>query len=304
MAAKGRTMNAEIQTTTAALAKVEPSGLAYSDDQWEIVRRNFFPADATPDEVAMCQEMARRSGLDVLKRQCYFWRDRKENRIVLVASVHGMRAQALRRGFVIQSAAVHENDEFLMDPIAGQIKHLFRATNRGPVVGAWARTAIGSTVLSRYVTVAEYRKQTSTWTAIPATMIQKTAIAQVARDAVPDALGDVYGAEEFGSESHEDGTVLPLSPPADPDAEAIAADLEVLAACETLAEVEQAAAAARASAKTDSWSAYSKRLYKGRLAARQAALKAQAPAPTIDATAEEPPAEVALPLMATPAEEE
>lgn len=278
-----------------ALAKVEPAtkGLSYSDEQWEIVRRNFFPADATPDEVAMCQEMARRSGLDVLKRQCYFWRDRKEGRIVLVASVHGMRAQALRRGFVIQSAAVHENDEFLMDPISGQIKHLFRAMNRGPVVGAWARTAVGSTVLSRYVTVAEYRKQTSTWTAIPSTMIQKTAIAQLSRDLVPDALGDVYGAEEFGGESLEDGTVgvLPTAQPSDPDAEAIAGALDTLAACATLAEVETAAATARESAKTDSWSAHSKRLYKSRLAARQSALKAQTPAPTVDAT--DPPTEPA-----------
>jgi len=267
-------------------------GLQYTDAQKDLIRKQFFPSDASDDEVRMCHEMARRSGLDVFRRQCYFWRDPKTRSVVLVASVHGMCAQAVARGATIQSAAVCEADDFLCDPVTGEIRHLFRAAGRGPVIGAWARGKLpGGEVVVRYVAIAEYRRGSPIWSEKPATMIEKVARAHVARALVPDALGNVYGGEEMGvASSDEDGTVtlMPTSTPRDPDAERIRDCLDALADAADLAALEVCAAEARKLAKAERWPASTLRLYKSRLEIRRIELTPRT-AEVVDATGDREP---------------
>ena len=283
--------------TTALAVQTGSTGLVYTDEQWSIIRTNFFPTDASDAEVLMCREQARRSGLDVFKKQAYFWRDKQSGKIIMVASVHGMRAHVDRRGGTIQSGAVHENDEFLCDPVTGLIAHKFRANGRGPVVGAWARGRLpGRDIVVKYVSFAEYKRSSPIWQEKPATMLEKTAVAHLSRALVPDALGDVYGAEEFGGESRDDFTVeMPTEPPDDPAFERIRECVDLLNKAESLAEIETARAGAVEEAKAKKWPESSKRLFKNALERRRAQLTAPAPAKpppvVVDATGDRPPAE-------------
>ena len=68
------------------------------------------------------------------------------------------------------------------------------------LVGGWCKVYVDgwSFPVAAEVSMTEYDKGQSSWRSMPATMIRKVALCQALREAFPDALGALYGAEEMG----------------------------------------------------------------------------------------------------------
>lgn len=72
------------------------------------------------------------------------------------------------------------------------------------LVGGWARVYRKNfkVPVEIFVSRDEYDKKQSTWSAMPATMIRKTALVNALREAFPEDLGNMY-TEDDGSETFD-----------------------------------------------------------------------------------------------------
>lgn len=68
------------------------------------------------------------------------------------------------------------------------------------IVGGWARVYRKNfkVPVEVYISMGEYDKGRSTWKAMPATMIRKTALVNALREAFPDDLGNMYTEDDGG----------------------------------------------------------------------------------------------------------
>lgn len=68
------------------------------------------------------------------------------------------------------------------------------------IVGGWARVYRKNfkVPVEVYISMSEYDKGRSTWKAMPATMIRKTALVNALREAFPDDLGNMYTEDDGG----------------------------------------------------------------------------------------------------------
>lgn len=103
-----------------------------------------------------------------------------------------------------QCDAVYEND--LYEVNNGEVKHRYKLTNRGALVGAYciAKRHKSSRPMYVFADIKEYSTGKSLWnsqTGKPATMIKKVAESQCLRACFQDLLGGTYGEEEF---NHQD----------------------------------------------------------------------------------------------------
>lgn len=102
-----------------------------------------------------------------------------------------------------QCDAVYENDSF--DVHNGEVKHSYKLTNRGALVGAYciAKRHKSSRPIYVFAELKEYSTGKSLWnpqTGKPATMIKKVAESQCLRACFQDLLGGTYGEEELERE--------------------------------------------------------------------------------------------------------
>lgn len=98
-----------------------------------------------------------------------------------------------------QSDAVYEND--LFEIMNGEIKHGYKLTNRGRLVGAYciAKRHKSTKPVYVFVDLKEYSTGKSLWnehTGKPATMIKKVAESQCLRACFQDLLGGTYTQDE------------------------------------------------------------------------------------------------------------
>lgn len=103
-----------------------------------------------------------------------------------------------------QCDAVYENDSYEVNN--GEVKHSYKLTNRGALVGAYciAKRHKSSRPMYVFADIKEYSTGKSLWnpqTGKPATMIKKVAESQCLRACFQDLLGGTYGEEEF---NHQD----------------------------------------------------------------------------------------------------
>jgi phage recombination protein Bet len=105
-----------------------------------------------------------------------------------------------------QCDAVYSNDEF--EVFNGEVKHKYKLTNRGELVGAYciAKRHKSSRPMYVFAELKEYSTGKSLWnstTGKPATMIKKVAESQCLRACFQDLLGGTYGQEEMEQDEEE-----------------------------------------------------------------------------------------------------
>ena len=95
-----------------------------------------------------------------------------------------------------QSDAVYENDSF--EVVNGEVKHSYKLTNRGQLVGAYCVVQRRSSTKPMYVFVnlKDYDKNQSCWRTLKATMIAKVAEAQCLRMAFQEQFSGSYSEDE------------------------------------------------------------------------------------------------------------
>jgi len=98
-----------------------------------------------------------------------------------------------------QSDAVYENDIFEVED--GIIKHTYKLTSRGALIGAYgiAKRHKSSRPIYVFVELREYSTGKSVWNGKPATMIKKVAESQCLRACFQDLFGGTYGEEEMSN---------------------------------------------------------------------------------------------------------
>lgn len=217
-------------TEQMALVKAESSmavssGVQWTRDRVELVKRTICPKGISDDAFALFMEQCKRSGLDPLLKEAFcvprnqrIGEDERGKPIYgtkheFQPSEAGMLGRAERfpdfRG--IQASAAYGEDDLLIDQGKGEVKHTFNpAKRKGALVGAWARVVReGKLPVVVWLDFSGYVQSTPLWSKIPVTMIEKCARVAALRKAYPEAFGGLYIGEEMPPEAAHDEPKAP-----------------------------------------------------------------------------------------------
>ncbi len=170
---------------TKAVTKLEPQSLitAFSRDQVDLIKRQYA-RDATDDELKLFLYAAQSQGLDPLRKQIYFMKNKK-GQVVHITSIDGYRLVAARTGeHVGTDDAIFDNDE---NPSKATVT-VYRLVN------GVRCTFTASARWSEYYPGKELGFM---WDRMPCTMLGKCAEALALRKAFPNELGALYIKEEM-----------------------------------------------------------------------------------------------------------
>jgi phage recombination protein Bet len=232
------------------------SVLMWTTEQIELIKRTVAK-EATDDEFEMYLHFCRTSGLDPLKKQAHFQvriaRNGDRN-VIMMAGIDGMRARAERMpDFLgINSGAVYDADEFVVDLGAGEINHIVSFPRNGTLIGAWARVCRQNrTPYVHWLNNAEYRGSLLA-KEMPSLMLEKTAEAQALRHEYPEPFSGGYAYEEFGTteaqilaqdsvvvhDDPKDQTGVVKDPPTDKQRERLIELLEIFGSADLLNDAD------------------------------------------------------------------
>jgi phage recombination protein Bet len=175
-------------TALAERAQQNGGGLSLTTDKLELIRRTLAP-DLTNDELALFGEVAKRFGLDPVKRQLYAIK--RGGRVTFQTSIDGFRSIAQRSGMYRGQLGPYwcgpdgAWQEVWLDakpPKAAKVAVL-RADFAEPL---WAVARWDS-----------YAQTTGLWPKMPDLMLAKVAEALALRKAFPEDLSGLYAAEEM-----------------------------------------------------------------------------------------------------------
>ena len=180
-----------------------------SKEQKELIKRTVAKG-STDDELTLFIHYCQKAGVDPLRKQAHFIK-RRDGSTTMMIGIDGFQAKATTdpRYEGIVSQAVRENDEFTLNPVSGEVKHIIRPKERGKVVGAYAilkRKGMNPAVI--WVDFGEYVQDSFIWKTKPEVMITKTARATLLRREYPDVFSGVYEPSEFGMDQTEDGDII------------------------------------------------------------------------------------------------
>lgn len=152
--------------------------------------------DATDEELYMFLSVANQYDLNPFMKEIYF--AKMNGQVAILTSKDGYKKLAERKPNFrkCQSMVVHENDEFEMEVVMGEvvnITHKFKQKERGNIIGAYAvlKTLDHDNYVS-YVSFREYDKRNSIWKAYPSAMIKK-----VAENEVYKNFADISGLNAY-----------------------------------------------------------------------------------------------------------
>jgi phage recombination protein Bet len=182
-----------------ALAQLNNSMTMWDDDNKINEIRKLFAPKLTESEFQYFVGLGKATGLNPFLKEIWSVKYKEGTPAQVFIGRDGYRkaAQAHSEYDYHQSDAVYENDAF--DVQDGLVKHSYKLTNRGNLVGAYciAKRHKSSRPIYVFVELKEYSTGQSIWNGKPATMIKKVAESQCLRACFQDLLGGTYGEEEM-----------------------------------------------------------------------------------------------------------
>lgn len=182
-----------------ALAQLNNSMTMWDDDNKINEIRKLFAPKLTESEFQYFVGLGKATGLNPFLKEIWSVKYKEGTPAQVFIGRDGYRkaAQAHSEYDYHQSDAVYENDAF--DVQDGLVKHSYKLTNRGSLVGAYciAKRHKSSRPIYVFVELKEYSTGQSIWNGKPATMIKKVAESQCLRACFQDLLGGTYGEEEM-----------------------------------------------------------------------------------------------------------
>lgn len=145
----------------------------YTREQIDTIK-NTVAKGATDSELQMFIHICQTYGLDPFLKEIYY----SSEMHTIMSSRDGYLKVAQRDPdyMGMKSAVVCSNDVFEMDAVSDTITHTFKATERGDIVGAWAKVMHRNRdPVIQYVPFSEYNQKKSTWNKYPSAMILKCA---------------------------------------------------------------------------------------------------------------------------------
>ena len=182
-----------------ALAQLNNSMTMWDDDNKINEIRKLFAPKLTESEFQYFVGLGKATGLNPFLKEIWSvkYDERTPAQVFIGRDGYRKAAQAHSEYDYHQSDAVYENDAF--DVQDGLVKHSYKLTNRGNLVGAYciAKRHKSSRPIYVFVELKEYSTGKSVWNGKPATMIKKVAESQCLRACFQDLLGGTYGEEEM-----------------------------------------------------------------------------------------------------------
>lgn len=181
------------------LAKLN-NNLTLWDDSKKIEEiRKLFAPKLSEMEFQFFVGLGKATGLNPFTREiwCVKYQDSAPAQVFIGRDGYRKAAQAHSEYDYHQCDSVYENDEF--EVTNGEVKHKYKLTNRGALVGAYciAKRHKSSRPIYVFAPLVEYTTGKSLWNSKPATMIKKVAESQCLRACFQDLLGGTYGEEEM-----------------------------------------------------------------------------------------------------------
>lgn len=173
----------------------------YTPDQIGLIKRTIAK-EATDDELALFLNQAKRTGLDPLTRQIYFYKDQK-GKVTIMSSIDGLRLVADRSG----KYQGQTKPEWCGDD--GIWKDIWLSTEppMAARIGVWKELfrepAYGVALFDEYCGRYQDGNLTFMWKKMPALMIAKVAEALALRKAFPNDLSGIYTNDEITIQSDE-----------------------------------------------------------------------------------------------------
>lgn len=161
----------------------------------KIVRDNLVGGNnnVTDQEVMSFMMLASHNKLDPFLKEVYLVKFHDKPAQMIVSKEAFMkRADSNENYDGFEAGIIVERDGQLVDEVGS----IMLSTDK--LIGGWAhvyRKDRSKPVISR-ISLKEFSKGQSTWNAMPATMIRKTAIVNALREAFPQNLGAMYTEEE------------------------------------------------------------------------------------------------------------
>jgi phage recombination protein Bet len=169
----------------------------YPSDLVETIK-STVAKDATDEELYMFLSIANQYDLNPFMKEIWF--TKMNGQVAIMTSRDGYRKLAMKKPTFkkCQSMTVHENDEFEIEMVMGEvtnIQHKFKQNERGRLIGAYAvlKTTTNDNFVS-YVDFREYDKRNSIWKSYPSSMIRK-----VAENDVYKLFADINGLNAYES---------------------------------------------------------------------------------------------------------
>lgn len=182
-----------------ALAQLNNSLTMWEDSQKINEIRKLFAPKLTESEFQYFVGLGKATGLNPFLKEIWSvkYDERTPAQVFIGRDGYRKAAQSHNEYDYHQSDAVYENDAF--DVQDGLVKHSYKLTNRGNLVGAYciAKRHKSSRPIYVFVELKEYSTGKSVWNGKPATMIKKVAESQCLRACFQDLLGGTYGEEEM-----------------------------------------------------------------------------------------------------------
>ena len=161
--------------------------------------RKLFAPKLTESEFQYFVGLGKATGLNPFLKEIWSvkYDERTPAQVFIGRDGYRKAAQAHSEYDYHQSDAVYENDIFEVQD--GLVKHSYKLTNRGALIGAYciAKRHKSSRPIYVFVELKEYSTGKSVWNGKPATMIKKVAESQCLRACFQDLLGGTYGEEEM-----------------------------------------------------------------------------------------------------------
>lgn len=193
--------------------------LGYSKDQVDTIKETVAKG-ATDTELFMFLSLAKKYELDPFAKEIWFIKD-KSGKVMIQAGRDGFLKTAQRDAKFkgIASFPVYSNDEFEINPTAGEVKHKPNFKERGELIGAWAR--VEKEGITPYVSFADFKEYYSgykdengkikttqygamkpqIWDLKPSMMIQK--VAQTIALRMTFGINGMYAPEEVGENNDQ-----------------------------------------------------------------------------------------------------
>jgi phage recombination protein Bet len=190
---------------TNSLAQLNNSLTMWEDNtQIEEIRKLFAPK-LTEMEFQYFVGLGKATGLNPFLKEIWSvkYDERSPAQVFIGRDGYRKAAQAHSEYDYHQCDAVYENDLFEVQD--GIVKHAYKLTNRGALIGAYciAKRHKSSRPMYVFVELKEYSTGKSVWNGKPATMIKKVAESQCLRACFQDLLGGTYGEEEMSNSQIE-----------------------------------------------------------------------------------------------------
>ena len=196
-----------------ALAQLNNSLTMWEDANKLNEIRKLFAPKLTEMEFQYFVGLGKAAGLNPFLKEIWSvkYDERSPAQVFIGRDGYRKAAQAHPEYDYHQSDAVYENDVFEVQD--GIVKHAYKLTNRGALIGAYciAKRHKSSRPMYVFVEVREYTTGKSVWNGKPATMIKKVAESQCLRACFQDLLGGTYGEEEMSNTQMESNNLRVIS---------------------------------------------------------------------------------------------